>query len=175
MIFTPTPLVGAFVITTEPNVDARGFFARSWCREEARAHGIEVEWVQSNISFNHRRGTLRGMHYQAPDWEAKLVRVTRGSIFDVIVDLRPTSSTYKHHFSVVLSAAERNMLFVPKGCAHGFLSREDDTEIFYEMSEFHRPEQARGFRFDDPQFAVAWPRGEKILSERDRNLPCYAP
>jgi len=175
MIFTPTPLAGAFVVAAEPRADARGFFARSWCREEARAHGIEVEWVQSNISFNHRRGTLRGMHYQAPDWEAKLVRVTRGSIFDVIVDLRPASPTYRQHFSVVLTAGVRNMLFVPRGCAHGFLSREDETEIFYEISEFYRPEQARGFRFDDPQFAIPWPAGEKTLSDRDRSLPCYAP
>jgi len=175
MIFTPAPLAGAFVIAPEPNVDGRGFFARSWCREEARTHSIGVEWVQSNISFNRRRGTLRGMHYQAPSWEAKLVRVTRGSIFDVIVDLRPASPTCRQHFSVVLTAGARNMLFVPRGCAHGFLSLEDETEIFYEMSEFYRPEQARGFRFDDPQFAIPWPDGEKILSDRDRDLPCYAP
>jgi dTDP-4-dehydrorhamnose 3,5-epimerase len=175
MIFTAIPLAGAYLVTAEPKVDARGFFARSWCREEARKHGIDVAWVQSNISFSHRRGTLRGMHYQAPDWEAKLVRVTQGSIFDVIVDLRASSPTYMQHFSVVLSAAERNMLFVPQGLAHGFLSLEDGTEIFYEMSEFYRPDQARGFRFDDPQFAIAWPSGEKILSDRDRSLPCYSP
>ena len=100
MIFTAIPLAGAYVVTAEPKVDARGFFARSWCREEAREHGIDVEWVQSNISFSSRRGTLRGMHYQAPDWEAKLVRVTRGSIFDVIVDLRASSPTYLRHFSI---------------------------------------------------------------------------
>jgi len=175
MIFTPTPLPGAFVVTLDPLADARGFFARAWCREEARKHGIDAAWVQSNISFNHRRGTLRGMHYQAPDWEAKLVRVTRGSIFDVIVDLRAASPTYLKSFSIVLSAEARNMLFVPKGFAHGFMSLEDGVEIFYEMSEHYRPEQARGFRFDDPQFAIAWPGGEKILSDRDRNLPCYSP
>lgn len=175
MIFTPTPLAGAFLIAPEPKADARGFFARSWCREEARTHGIEIEWVQSNISFNHRRGTLRGMHYQAPAWEAKLVRVMRGAIFDAIVDLRPSSPTHGQHFSVVLSAGRRDMLFVPPGCAHGFLSLEDETEIFYEMSELYRPEQARGFRYDDPQFAIPWPAGEKILSDRDRGLPCYAP
>jgi dTDP-4-dehydrorhamnose 3,5-epimerase len=175
MIFTPVPLAGAFVITPEPKMDARGFFARSWCREEARAHGIEVAWVQSNISYNRRRGTLRGMHYQAPDAEAKLVRVTRGAIFDVIVDLRASSPTYLKHFAIELSAGERNLLFVPKGFAHGFLSLEDETEIFYEMSELYRPEQARGFRFDDPQFAIGWPDGEKILSDRDRMLPCYSP
>jgi dTDP-4-dehydrorhamnose 3,5-epimerase len=175
MIFTPTSLAGAFLIALEPKVDARGFFARSWCREEARAHGIEVDWVQSNISYNRRRGTLRGMHYQAPAWEAKLVRVTRGAIFDVIVDLRPSSPSYRRHFAVELTAAARNMLFVPCGCAHGLLSLADETEVFYEMSEPYRPEQARGFRFDDPQFAIPWPAGEKILSDRDRALPCYTP
>ena len=175
MIFTPTALAGAFLITPEPKADARGFFARSWCHEEARARGIEVAWVQSNISFHHRRGTLRGMHYQAPDWEAKLVRVTRGAVFDVIVDLRASSPTYRQHVAVELTAGERTMLFVPGGCAHGFLTLEDETEIFYEMSEPYRPQQARGFRFDDPQFAIPWPAGEKILSDRDRALPCYAP
>lgn len=175
MIFTAVPLAGAYLVTPEPKVDARGFFARSWCREEAKKHGIEVEWVQSNISFSQRRGTLRGMHYQAPHWEAKLVRVTRGSIFDVIVDLRPSSSTCMHAFSITLSAEERNMLFVPRGFAHGFLSLEDDVEVFYEMSELYRSDQARGFRFDDPQFGIAWPSGEKILSDRDRSLPFYSP
>jgi dTDP-4-dehydrorhamnose 3,5-epimerase len=175
MIFTATPLAGAFIVDIERKEDPRGFFARSWCQREAKELGIDVEWVQCNISFNHRRGTLRGMHFQSPNWEAKLVRVTQGSIFDVIVDLRRSSATYKQHLGVVLSAADRRMLFVPKGFAHGFLSLDDRTEVFYHMSEFYTPEQARGFRWDDPQFAIAWPDGEKILSDRDRDLPFFAP
>lgn len=175
MIFKATGLDGAFVVEMEPKQDARGFFARSWCKQEAAAHGIDVDWVQCNVSFNRKKGTLRGMHYQFPRWEAKLVRVTRGQIFDVIVDLRPPSPTYKRHFATVLSAANHTMLYVPEGFAHGFLSLEDDTEIFYQMSAYYVAKQTRGFRWDDPQFAIPWPAGEKILSERDRELPFYTP
>jgi dTDP-4-dehydrorhamnose 3,5-epimerase len=175
VIFTATPLAGAFVIDVQRHDDPRGYFARSWCVQEAAAHGIDVTWVQFNISFNRKRGTLRGMHFQYPNWEDKLVRVTRGAIVDVIADLRPASPTYKRTFSVTLSADDHNMLLVPKGFAHGFMSLQDDTEIFYHMSELYVAEQARGFRFDDPQFAIAWPAGEKILSDRDRDLPLYAP
>lgn len=175
MIFKETELVGAFVVQMEPKEDTRGFFARSWCKHEAEACGIDVEWVQCNVSLTRRKGTLRGMHYQFPRWEAKLVRATRGSIFDVMVDLRRSSPTYKQHFAAVLSASNHTMVFIPEGFAHGFLSLEDDTEVFYQMSEYYVPEQARGFRWDDPQFAIPWPEGDKILSERDRDLPFYAP
>ena len=175
MIFTATGLSEAFLVQMEPKEDARGFFARSWCKREAEAQGIAVDWVQCNVSYNREKGTLRGMHYQLPRWEAKLVRVTRGSIFDAIVDLRPKSPTYKQHFGAILSASNYTMLFIPEGFAHGFMSLEGDTEIFYSMSEYYFPEQAMGFRWDDPQFAIPWPKGEKILSERDRELPFYVP
>lgn len=173
MIFTPTGLDGAFLIEIERIVDERGFFARTWCRREAADHGIDVEFVQCNTSHNIRRGTLRGMHYQHPDWEAKLVRVTRGSVLDVIVDLRPDSATHRQYRSMELSAEQGNMLFIPEGFAHGFLSLEDDTEICYQMSEYYQPGQDRGFRFDDPGIGIAWPAGKKIISERDRALPEY--
>ncbi len=175
MIFKETGLGGAFLVQMEPKEDARGFFARSWCKREAEAHDLDVDWVQCNVSFNRKKGTLRGMHYQFPRWEAKLVRVTRGSIFDVMVDLRSSSPTYKQHFGAVLSASNCTMFFIPEGFAHGFMSLEDDTEVFYHMSEYYLPEQAMGFRWDDPQFAIPWPKGEKILSESDRTLPFYAP
>ncbi len=175
MIFTPTGLEGAFVVHWEPQEDGRGFFARSWCKREAASQGIHVDWVQCNVSFNRTKGTLRGMHYQSPRWEAKLVRVTRGAMFDALVDLRPASPTYKHHFSAVLSASNRAMVFIPVGFAHGFMSLEHDTEVFYQMSEYYDPGQAMGFRWDDPQFAIPWPEGDRILSERDRNLPLYTP
>ena len=175
MIFTETRLPGAFVLEPEPHRDDRGFFARSWCHREAAEHGIEVDWVQCNISWNHRRGTLRGMHWQEPDGEAKLVRATRGSLLDVIVDLRPDSPTREQHVAVELSAENRLALFVPVGFAHGFVTLEDDTEVFYQMSNYYVPGQDRGFRYDDPRFALPWPPGEKIVSERDRSLPLYMP
>jgi dTDP-4-dehydrorhamnose 3,5-epimerase len=175
MIFMPTPLSDAYVIDIEPIADTRGFFARAWCRREAKSHGIDVDFVQCNISQNVRKGILRGMHYQHPQWEAKLVRVTRGVIFDAIVDLRPDSATYRQPFTVELSAADHKALFVPEGFAHGFLTLEDDTEIFYQMGAYYVPGQDRGFRYDDPQFAIPWPAGEKILSDRDRDLPTYLP
>ena len=173
MIFTPTGLAGAFLIEIEKIADTRGFFARSWCKREAAEHGIDVEFVQCNVSHNISKGTLRGMHYQHPDWEAKLVRVTRGSILDVIVDVRPDSATHRQHYAVELNAEQRNMLYIPEGFAHGFLSLEDDTEIFYQMSQYYAPGQDRGFRFDDPGIGIAWPEGEKIISDRDRALPEY--
>jgi dTDP-4-dehydrorhamnose 3,5-epimerase len=174
MIFRPTPLAGAFVVELERRTDDRGFFARAWCEEEASEHGIDVRWVQCNVSLNHRVGTLRGMHYQYPDWEAKLVRVTRGAIFDAIVDLRQDSSSYLQSFHVELDAENRHMLYVPRGFAHGFVTLQPETEIFYQMSTPYRAGQDRGFRFDDPRFAIPWPGRNWILSERDRNLPHYA-
>jgi dTDP-4-dehydrorhamnose 3,5-epimerase len=173
MIFRETGLEGAFFIEIEKISDERGFFARSWCHREAAKHGIAVDWVQCNLSHNLRKGTLRGMHWQEPDFEAKLVRVTRGSILDVIVDIRDDSPTRGRHFKAELSAENRQALFIPKGFAHGFVSLEDDTEIFYQMSEYYAQGQDRGFRFDDATVGIEWPAGEKIMSERDLALGSF--
>lgn len=173
MIFTKTDLADAYVIEIERIEDHRGFFARSWCAKEFEEHGLDPKLVQCNISFNTNKGTLRGLHYQHPQWEAKLIRVTRGSIFDVIIDLRPDSLTYKKHFSVNLTEQNRRMLFIPEGMAHGFQTLEDNTEVFYQMSEYYYPEQSRGFRWDDPAFNISWPVGDKIISDRDLNLPNF--
>ena len=173
MIFRETGLEGAYLIEIEKISDERGFFARSWCHREAAAHGIEVDWVQCNVSHNLRRGTLRGMHWQEPDFEAKLVRVTRGSILDVIVDIRPGSPTRARHYAAELTAENRHALFVPKGFAHGFMALEDDTEVFYQMSEFYAKGQDRGFRFDDPTVGIEWPDIDRIMSERDLQLPGF--
>jgi len=174
MIFTETTLRGAFLIDIERHEDERGFFARSWCRREFEAHGLNPEIAQCNVSFNVRKGTLRGMHYQIePSEEAKLVRCTRGALCDVIVDLRPDSPTFKQHVSEVLTAENRRMLFVPEGFAHGFLTLEDATEVLYQMSEYHVPERGRGFRWNDPAFGIAWPAEVVVISERDRDYPDF--
>ncbi len=175
MIFVETGLPGAFLVELEPRSDERGFFARAWCAREAADHGLETDFVQCNISYNARRGTLRGMHFQYPAWEAKLVRVTRGAAFDAIVDLRRTSPTYRRCFSTVLDDENHRMVYVPEGFAHGFMTLRDETEVFYQMSAYHAPGQACGFRWDDPQFAIPWPGGDKILSPRDRDLPVFTP
>lgn len=172
MIFEETSLSGAFVIEPERLEDERGFFARTWCRREFEAHGLDTRLAQCNISFNHQKGTLRGMHYQeAPHEEVKLVRCTRGSILDIIVDLRPESPTYKDHLSVELSENNRRMLYIPAQFAHGFLTLGDATEIFYQMSEFYAPEAARGFRWNDPAFEIRLPREVTVISERDQTYP----
>jgi dTDP-4-dehydrorhamnose 3,5-epimerase len=175
MIFTPTPLTGAYVVEMEPRADERGFFARIWCRREFEEHGLDGELVQSSISLSKSAGTLRGLHYQAtPFEETKLVRCTRGSIFDVIVDLRPESRTFTRHVAVRLSSANRRMLYIPKGFAHGFQTLEHDTEVMYQMSEFYQPEAARGVRWDDPAFAIDWPdAANRIMNERDRSYPDF--
>jgi len=174
MIFTETKLRGAFLIDIERHEDERGFFARSWCRREFEAHGLDPEIAQCNVSFNVRKGTLRGMHYQTePFEEAKLVRCTRGALCDVIVDLRPDSATFKQHVSDVLTAENRRMLFVPGGFAHGFLTLEDATEVLYQMSAFHAPERARGFRWNDPAFGIPWPAEVEVISERVRRYPDF--
>lgn len=168
MIFTETTLKGAYVIEMEPREDERGFFARSWCADEFRDHGLNTNLAQCNISFNKKRGTLRGMHYQAePYEEAKLVRCTMGAIYDVILDLRVASPTYKKRFSVELTAVNRRALYVPKGFAHGFQTLVDDTEVLYQMSEFFHPECERGVKWDDPAFEVEWPIKEIIMSQKD--------
>lgn len=176
MRFTRTEINGAFVVDLEPITDERGFFARSFCRREFVTHGLSPELAQCNVSLNRRRGTLRGMHWQtAPHEEAKLVRCTRGMLHDVIIDLRPGSTTYGQHTAVRLSAENRRMLYVPEGCAHGFLTLEDDTEVLYQMSSPYAPESARGVRYNDPAFGVLWPAEVATISERDRSYPDWAP
>lgn len=176
MIFEETPLKGAFLVHLEPVVDARGFFARSWCEDEFRRRGVETKVVQCSVSFSPSRGTLRGMHYQvSPREEDKLVRCTRGAIYDVIIDVRRDSATFGKHFGVTLTADNRGMLYVPKGLAHGFLTLEQETEVFYQMSEFYAPEYARGFRWNDPAFGIAWPEQVRVISEKDRAYPDFKP
>ena len=174
MIFIETRLPGVWLLDPERHEDERGFFARSWCEHECAAKGLNPRVVQCNISFNKRRGTLRGMHYQsAPYQEAKLVRCTRGAIHDVVIDLRPGSPTFKQHVAVVLDAGSRRMIYIPEGLAHGFQTLEDETEVFYQMSEVYSPEHARGVRWDDRAFAIEWPPDERTISGRDRNYPDF--
>jgi dTDP-4-dehydrorhamnose 3,5-epimerase len=176
VIFTATPLPGAFVIEPEPIPDARGLFARTWCQRELAARGLETRLAQCSTSFNKRKGTLRGMHFQTPPFaETKIVRCTRGSIYDVIIDLRPQSRTYMRHFGAILTADNRKSMYIPTGCAHGFQTLEDDTEVFYSISEFYSPEHSRGVRWDDPAFGIAWPPDEQTLSDRDRSYPDFRP
>jgi dTDP-4-dehydrorhamnose 3,5-epimerase len=172
MRFTETKVAGAFLIEPEPIADERGFFARTFCRDEFAANGLNPELAQANVSFNHHRGTLRGMHYQAsPYEEAKLVRCTRGAIFDVALDLRPGSPTYLAWFGIELTDANHNMLYVPEGCAHGFLTLTDATEVAYQMSAPYAPAAARGVRWDDPAFGIEWPGEIVVINERDRSYP----
>lgn len=174
MIFAETGLPGAYVIEIERRVDERGFFARTWCQAEFEAHGLNPRLVQCNVSFNRRAGTLRGMHYQAaPAAEAKLIRCTRGAIYDVIVDLRPDSATYLQHLGVMLEAETHTMLYVPEGFAHGFLTMAGDSEVFYQMSEFYAPDLARGVRWNDPRFGIQWPAPVQCISARDAAYPDF--
>lgn len=176
MKFIQTALPAAFLVEPEPIADERGFFARTWCAEEFEAHGLNPRLAQCSISFNRRKGTLRGMHYQvAPFEEAKLVRCTRGALYDVVLDLRPASPTYLQHVTAVLSAQNRSMLYVPEGCAHGFQTLEDDTEVLYQMSVPYAPECSRGVRWNDPAFAIRWPADERTIIERDNSYPDYRP
>ena len=175
MIFTPLELAGAFLIDVEPRRDDRGFFARSYCEEEFRAQGIDAVFRQSSISFNARRGTLRGMHFQAdPHAEDKLVRCTAGSIFDVIVDLRPRSPTHRRWFGATLCAENRRSVFVPRGFAHGFVSLVDATEVSYMISVAHAPDFSRGFKWNDPAIGIVWPIDPVVVSPRDASFPPLA-
>lgn len=172
VIVSETGLGGAYVIDPELIEDERGFFARIWCQRELDAVGIKSRIVQCNISYNKKKGTLRGMHYQIdPAAEAKLVRCTMGAIHDVIIDLRENSPTYTKHYAVVLSAENRRTLYIPEGFAHGFQTLADDTEVFYQMSAYYSPQHARGVRWNDPLFGIVWPEDERIISERDRQYP----
>ncbi|HEV2397936.1 MAG TPA: dTDP-4-dehydrorhamnose 3,5-epimerase [Candidatus Sulfotelmatobacter sp.] len=176
MIFRETRLPGVFEINLEPSNDSRGFFARSWCQKEFEDQALDIRVAQCNISFNIRSGTLRGMHYQAaPKAEAKLVRCTSGSIYDVVIDLRPESPTFKNWIAAVLTPDAHNMMYVPGGCAHGFLTLADNSEVFYQMSEFYSPDAARGVRWDDPAFQIMWPSSVQVISERDRTYPDFEP
>jgi dTDP-4-dehydrorhamnose 3,5-epimerase len=172
MHFTETVLPGAFILDPERVEDERGYFARVWCREELAARGLDARVSQSSISYNRVKGTVRGLHYQiAPHEEAKVVACIRGAIQDVIVDLRPDSPSYLHHFWVRLDALGYRMLYVPPGIAHGFQTLEDDTVVLYQISEPYRPEAGRGVRWDDPVLGLAWPLPVAAISDRDRSYP----
>ena len=170
MLFQETKLPGAFVIELQKHEDERGFFARSWCQKEFEAHGLNPRMVQCNVSFNKVKGTLRGMHYQVPPCaEVKLVRCTRGAMYDVIIDLRRESATYKQHVSEVLSSNNYKALFIPEGFAHGFQTLEDNSEVFYQMSAFYSLEHQRGLRYNDPAFGINWPLAATVISDCDRS------
>lgn len=175
MIFTSTSIAGAFLIDIEPLRDERGLFARTVCREAFAAQGLNGDFVQQSLSWNARQGTLRGLHWQAaPYAEDKLVRVVRGALFDVAVDLRPTSSSFGQWFGAQLDQDNRRAFYIPKGCAHGFQTLVDDTEILYQMTTLYCPDAARGLRWDDPHLAIAWPDPlGAIVGERDRTLPLW--
>jgi dTDP-4-dehydrorhamnose 3,5-epimerase len=169
MIFVELKLKGAYVIELEKLEDERGWFARSWCKQEFYEQGLDPNLAQCNISFNRKMGTLRGMHYQLPPFaETKLVRCTRGALYDVIIDLRPDSPTFLQWAGIELTADNRKTLYVPKGFAHGFQTLEDNTEVFYQMSDFYAPDHARGVRWNDPLFDIQWPEEESIISQKDQ-------
>jgi dTDP-4-dehydrorhamnose 3,5-epimerase len=172
MRFHPTPLAGAFLVAPDPQIDDRGLFARTYCAREFSQHGLNDGFVQCNTSWNARRGTMRGLHYQLPPaGEVKLVRCTAGSLWDVIVDLRSGSPSYLRHYGVELSASNRLALYIPESFAHGFQTLEDGTEVFYQMSAFYAPELAAGLRYDDPQVAVTWPLPITSISDKDLTWP----
>ena len=180
MIFTPVigsgglALEGAFVLELQRFEDDRGFFARAWCQNEFEEHGLKPRWVQANLAHSKQKGTLRGLHYQAdPYGEDKLMRCIRGAIYDVILDLRSESPTYKHWFGTELSAANHRALFVPQGFAHGYLTLVDDSEVFYPVSQFYTPGAERGIRWNDPAFGIEWPLSSVILSDKDRSFKYF--
>ena len=174
MRFRETKIPGVFEIQIEPRGDDRGFFARTWCQKEFEEHGLDPKQAQSSVSLNTRKGTLRGMHYQvAPFGETKVVRCTQGAIYDVVLDLRPQSGTFKEWIAVELTAENHTMVYVPKGCAHGFLTLKDNSEVFYQISEFYDAPSARGVRWDDPAFRIIWPEKVEVISERDRTYPDF--
>ena len=175
MIFRETKLKGAFLIEEERYVDGRGSFARTWSAQEFAAHGLIARIAECNLSFNNQKGTLRGMHFQRPPFaQAKLVRCTRGAIYDVAVDLRPESETFRQWVAVNLAANSGLMFYIPKEFAHGFQTLEDESEVFYQMSDVYNPEAAAGVRWDDPAFGIEWPEGERIIIARDREYPDFS-
>jgi dTDP-4-dehydrorhamnose 3,5-epimerase len=172
MRFVPTELEGAWVIEPEPHQDGRGLFARTYCAREFSKQGLVDGFVQCNTSWNARKGTVRGLHYQLPpSTEVKLVRCTAGALLDVIVDLRPDSKTYLKHFAVELAATNRFALYIPRMFAHGFQALQDGTEVFYQMSEFYAPELARGIRYNDSKLGINWPLAVTSISDQDLNWP----
>lgn len=174
MIFHELDIPGAFLLEPERKEDRRGFFARTYCRQELEDRGLDPTVVQCNISLNKEAGTVRGMHWQAEPWEEiKLVRCTAGAIHDVILDLRPDSPTFKQHLGVELSKENRHSLYIPAGVAHGFQTLEDDSEVFYQMSEFYHPECARGVRWNDPAFSITWPLPVSVIADKDLEFPDF--
>jgi len=174
MIFTETKLRGAFVVGPEKFEDGRGFFARTWSQKEFAERGLNPRMVECNVSFNKKKGTLRGMHYHvAPHGQAKLIRCTMGAIYDVIIDLRPDSSTFRQWIGVELTARNRLMLYIPEEFAHGFQTLENDTEVLYQMSEFYAPESSGGARWNDPAFGIEWPPDERTIIARDQEYPDF--
>jgi len=174
MIFIETKLAGAFIIKPELYQDERGFFGRTWCQREFTQHDLNPHLVQCNISFNEKKGTLRGMHFQMrPYTEAKLVRCTMGAVYDVIIDLRVHSPTFKQWVAVELTSQNRTMLYIPEGFAHGFQTLIDQSEVFYQMSEFYHPEAARGVRWNDPAFQIEWPISDLVMSPKDLAYPDF--
>jgi dTDP-4-dehydrorhamnose 3,5-epimerase len=177
VLFTETELDGAYIVDLEPREDDRGFFARAWCANEFAEHGLSTELVQSNLAFNRRQGTLRGMHFQRePHAEVKLVRCTRGAVYDAIIDLRSGSQTYMRWIGIELTDENRRALYVPEGFAHGYQTLVDDTEIFYQVSEFYSPDFEDGVRWNDPAFGIRWPDpATPLLSSKDAAWPDYRP
>ena len=176
MIFTPTPLAGAWIVDLERREDDRGFFARTWCVRELREHGLDARLVQCSMSRTRGRWTLRGMHWQAaPHQEVKLVRCARGAIWDAVVDLRPDSPTYLRHFGTELTAENCRALYIPEDFAHGFVTLADETDVVYQMSEFYEPSAGRGARWNDPAFRITWPIRDPVLHPRDAAYPDFTP
>jgi dTDP-4-dehydrorhamnose 3,5-epimerase len=174
VIFNPTRLAGVVSIDLERREDDRGFFARTYCRREFQSHGLKADIAQCNMSYNRQRGTLRGMHYQiAPRAEAKVVQCATGAVYDVIIDLRPKSSSFRRWEAFELTADNRRMLYVPEGLAHGFQTLSDHTSVLYLMTEFYSPEHARGVRWNDPAFAIEWPIADPIVSSQDAGFPFW--
>jgi dTDP-4-dehydrorhamnose 3,5-epimerase len=172
MLFQELSIAGAYLITPEQVPDQRGFFARTWCQQEFAHQGLANQLDQCSISFNHQAGTLRGMHYQAPPWgEVKLVRCTAGAIYDVVVDLRPTSPTWRQWVAVELTAANRQLLYIPIGLAHGFLTLQAGTEVFYQMTGTYQAQAAKGLRWNDPAIGISWPSAPLVIADRDRDYP----
>ena len=175
MIFRSTPIPGAWIVEPEARADERGFFARSWCRREFEARGLAPDFAQVNIGYNFKKGTLRGLHFQTSPWqEVKLVRCTWGAIYDVMVDLRPDSPTYKQWVGVELTEDNHQLLYVPEGCAQGYQTLIDDTEMCYQTSQFYAPDAASGVRFDDPAFGIVWPLPATLISKADRSWPYHS-
>jgi dTDP-4-dehydrorhamnose 3,5-epimerase len=174
MKITASTIAGVFVVETQASADDRGSFERLWCQRELEDLGLAARWVQCGLARTKLKGTLRGMHYQlAPAQENKLVACVRGAIYDVSVDIRPASRTFREFFAISLQASKNTMLYIPEGCAHGYLTLDDETEVIYHLSKCHCGELARGFRWNDPSFNIRWPNDIRMISERDRTYPDY--